>query len=210
MPHGDEPPADCDKTEVVKSQPIMEDAVHSLSSILDELGGHSSIRERRAVRRIAELDEQIFPELVAASRHHPNAFARAVAVKSLARFSRSALRPVLRALRDPAMPVRLAALLTLDRLWTGAVPPAVIRLLNDSSPSIRTNAAMVLARHGVRRATPWLVRNLQDPKWYVRQYTARALGILGARKARGALQRAALDPRKAVRESAVEALARIP
>jgi hypothetical protein len=194
---------------VVRFQPVADGAVRALWSILDGLGRHSPTRERRALRRINGLDEGIFPELVVASCHHPNAFARAVAVRALARFCRSARRPVLRALHDPAMAVRLAALLTLDRMWSPAVAPAVIGMLKDGSPSIRANAAVILARHGVRRATPWLIRNLRDPQWYVRQHAARALGILGARRARSALQRAVCDPRKAVREAAAEALTRM-
>ena len=177
--------------------------------ILDELGSHSSTAERRARQRIARLKPDVFPDLVAAVRHHPNAYARSVAASALVRFDRRARPALLRALRDPAMPVRLHALLALDRVWERTVASAVIRLLDDPSGGVRINAIAVLARRRVKGAAGALIRGLDDSKWYVRQQAAHALGTLGVVRARVPLMRAALDPRKAVRDAASEALARI-
>ncbi len=177
--------------------------------ILDELGSHSSRAEGRARQRIARLKPEVFPELVAALRHHPNAYARSVAASALIRFGRRARPGLRRALRDPAMPVRLHALLALGRVWDRTVASAVIRLLDDPSGGVRINAIAVLARRRVKGAAGALVRRLDDSKWYVRQQAARALGELGVVRARAALMRATLDPRKAVRDAAGEALARI-
>ena len=177
--------------------------------ILDELGSHSSRAEGRARQRIARLKPDVFPELVRALRHHPNAYARSVAASALIRFGGRTRPALLRALRDPSMPVRLHALLALGRVWDRTVASAVIRLLGDPSGGVRINAIAVLARRRVKGAAGALVRRLDDSKWYVRQQAARALGELGVVRARAALMRAALGPRKAVRDAAGEALARI-
>lgn len=177
--------------------------------ILDELGSHSSTAERRARQRIARLKPDVFPELVRAVRHHPNAWARSVAASALVRFGRRARPGLRRALRDPAMPVRLHAMLALDRVWDRTVASAVIRLLDDLSGGVRINAIAILARRRVKGAAGALIRRLDDSKWYVRQQAARALGELGVVRARVPLMRAALDPRRAVREAASKALVRI-
>lgn len=177
--------------------------------ILNELGRHSSKAERGAKQRIARLGPEALTELVAALRRHPNAHARGVAASALARFGRRTKPALLRALRDPAMPVRLQALRALDRVWDHSVAPAVIRLLDDPSGGVRINAIAILARHYVAGATGAVIRKLSDPKWYVRLQAARALGALGTARARVPLRRAEWDPRAAVREAAGKALARI-
>lgn len=178
-------------------------------SILDELRGHSSRKERRAAARIAALRREIFPELVDALRHHPNPWARGVAASSLVRFGDQARRALLRALRDPAMPVRLHALLAVDRVWAPSATPAIIRLLDDPSGGVRVNVITVLVRRRAHGASRAIMRRVADPKWYVRQQAARALGTLGTPQARGSLRQAMGDPRRAVREAAAQALARI-
>lgn len=155
---------------------------------------------------ISRLGRGTFRQLVTALRVHPNAFARAVAATSLRRFGARARPALLGALRDPAMPVRLSALRSLEHLWTPRVAPAVIRLLRDLSAGIRHNTSAVLGRHHVVAAARPLVRLLDDPVWHVRQQAARALGLLRADRARVALARAATDPRLAVRKAAKKAL----
>lgn len=179
----------------------------SVWPLLNGLGSHSSTRERRALRRLNRLPPSALPELTAAVQRHPNAFARAVAARALSRFGLRARRSLLRAILDPAIPVRLHALLALEEIWSPSMAPTVIMLLDDPSPGIRTNAVAVLARRRVRQAAPKLIRVLGDPAWHVRQQAASALGIFGANRSRPALILAASDKRKAVREAAKRSLA---
>jgi HEAT repeat protein len=97
------------------------------------------------------------------------------------------------------MPVRLYALLSLERMWSPKM----------ASPVIRHNAAVVLGRRSATAATRRLIQALDDPAWHVRQQAARALGRLRFQAARGALVRASVDPRRAVRDAAQGALARM-
>ncbi len=180
-----------------------------IEEILSELGRHSSIRERQAVRRLSGLPRDAFPEIAAALQTHPNSFARAVVAASLPHFGPRARKPLLRAIGDPAVPVRLSALLALDRTWNKRVAPVMIQLLDDPSPGIRHNAVVILARRGVESAIPRLTRALEDPSWHVRQQAARALGVLGAEHAQAALKRATTDGRRGVRDAARAALRRI-
>lgn len=180
-----------------------------VSAILDELGSHSSTAERRARQRILRFGESAIPELLDTLTHHQNAWAHAVAAATLAHVGGRARPALLRALRDPAMPVRLSALVALNRTWDRSVIPAVIRLLKDRSGGVRGNAAALLGRHRGREASKALVRLLEDPKWYVRQQAARALGQLGVRRVRGPLLRAMSDSSRAVRDATLEALKRL-
>ncbi len=175
--------------------------------LLDGLGSHSSTKEHAVIRALNRLGEDVFPDLIEALHRHRNAHARGVAAAALVRFGGRARPALLLALRDPAMAVRLHALLALDRLWTPSLAPAVIPLLRDPSGGVRVNTVDVLARHEVRRAGGALRTALRDPAWYVRQHAAAALGDLGGRGSRPALRQALSDPRKAVREAAREALA---
>lgn len=180
-----------------------------MAAILDRLYRHSSTAERRAGVHILRLGKRALPELLRAAAHHPNAFARSVAVGALASHGTRGRRAVFLALRDPAMPVRLAALVALDRVWTRSAAPAVTSLLQDPSGGVRVNAAAVLARHRVRAAWRPLTRLLRDGKWYVRLEAARALGRLGVAAARRPLARAQRDPSPAVRAAAGEAIERL-
>ncbi len=180
-----------------------------IEEILSELERHSSIRERRAVRRLSGLPTDAFPAVAAVLPTHPNSFVRAVVAAALPYFGPRARKPLLQALGDPAVPVRLSALLALNRIWNKKVAQRMIRLLDDPSPGIRHNAVVILARHGIKAAIPRLAQVLGDPSWHVRQQAARALGVLGAEHAQAALRRATSDGRKAVRDAARKALQRI-
>ena len=82
------------------------------------------------------------------------------------------------------MPVRLSALVAVDRLWNRTVQRAVMRLLKDASGGVRVNAIAALARHRVHAASGRLIQLLDDPKWYVRQWAARALATVGGKRAK--------------------------
>ncbi len=182
-----------------------------LEALLPQLAAVSNRRRAQAEERLAALGGEIVPELAALAREHRNAYARAGALGALARIGGPRARAAhLAALRDPAMLVRLHALLRLrQRLWQPSVARAVTRLLRDPSGGVRINAVDVLMEHRVRSAVPALTRALRDDKWYVRQHAARALGALRAREARRELAGALDDPRRAVRDAAREACGRI-
>ncbi|MBI2123526.1 MAG: hypothetical protein HYT96_05135 [Armatimonadetes bacterium] len=91
-------------------------------AILDGLRSHSSKREARALERILKLGPTFVPTLIHTAAHHPNAFARDVAVRAIARLHPRPRPVLLRALRDPAMAIRLHALVELDRTWTAQRP----------------------------------------------------------------------------------------
>ena len=179
--------------------------------ILDRLGSHRPAAERAAVRDLVRLGRRSLTELRSAARSHRNAHARYVALLALERLAgRQAARDLLRALNDPATPVRQHALMILDRsAWTGTAQARVARALDDQSPGVRHFAAAICGRRRVRSAVPRLIACLRDPVWHVRQQGAIALGEIGAARAASALHRATHDARPAVRIAAAKALAKI-
>lgn len=180
----------------------------AVSAILDELGSHSPAAERAAVRRLVGLGRDALGALTAASMTHRNAFARAMAVTALARLDgKSSRRPLVRALRDRTMVVRLHALVALHRhAWDPAARAAVTTLLRDPSGGVRGNAVRALGLHRARSAAREIARRLRDEKWYVRQQAAAALGQVGSRAAAAPLRRALDDARPAVRVAAARSL----
>lgn len=177
-----------------------------VEALINRLGRHSGTRERRVVERLARLGPAAVPHLIRVLRDHRNAFARAVAATSLGRFPSRARRPLLRAFRDPAIPVRLKAMVAAAQTWTPRVATAVMALAGDPSPGIRNNALALLARHRPRRAVPIFIRALRDPVWHVRMQAARALTVMRVSRARRNLLGAAGDPHPAVRNAARQAL----
>lgn len=182
-----------------------------VAAILDELGGHSPSAERSALRRLVGLGRGSLRALAGATITHRNAFARATAVAALARLDgKASQRPLLRALRDQTMVVRLHALVALHRhAWGPAARRAVTTLLRDPSGGVRGNAVRVLSLHRARSAAREIARRLRDEKWYVRQEAAAALGQVGSRAVAIPLRRALDDPRPAVRIAAARSLRRL-
>ncbi len=155
--------------------------LRAVADVLDRLRGHSSRAERRAAHALVALGPKALPELARAAAAQPNAFARATAITALAAHGARGHPAILRALKDPAMPVRLAALLALDAKWYSGAARQVIRLLGDPSGGIRGTAAAVLGRHRVRAARQALGGCLRDDKSYVRLAAVDALERIGGR-----------------------------
>ncbi len=179
---------------------------------LDRLGSHHPAAERAALRRLLRIGTAGTLALRKAARTHRNAHARYTALLALARLTeRRASAVLIRALDDPATPVRQHALMALHHFaWTAAAAAHVARALDDESPGVRHFAAVIAGRRQVRRAVPSLVATLRDPVWHVRQQAAIALGEIGDRRAVAALRRATLDTRPAVRLAARKALGAAP
>jgi HEAT repeat protein len=118
----------------------------------------------------------------------PNAERRREAAETLAEEGgRTAVGPLVRALKDPDDTVRQLSTYALARMSTrGALPPAdrpntaaaVRPLLRDRYDLARSTAAYALGVFGDRQAVPALLGALNDPSPSVRAMTATALGTL--------------------------------
>lgn len=191
--------------------PIRRSKANGVRGVLDRLGSHHPKAERAALRELLRIGRRDVRGSRSAARSHRNAHARYVALLALARLlERRASPALLRALDDPATPVRQQALMAIHRYaWTAGAGGRVARALDDESAGVRHFAAVIAGRRRVRSAVPRLIRRLHDPVWHVRQQAAIALGEIGMRRAAAALGRATLDERRAVRLAAVEALTRV-
>ena len=74
--------------------------------------------------------------------------------------ARSALEPML---VDPAAPVRAAACLSLGRVGSGQVPPALAEAVHDAEPNVRREAAAALGAFDDPGTVGVLLEALEDP-----------------------------------------------
>lgn len=176
-------------------------AIDILIAALDVEGERAA---RRIVARLARRPAARAP-LAAAVLGHRSIRVRRWACEALAALGDPACLSVLaRAAADPAMSVRLHALIAATRFRTPRVATLVARLIADPSGGVRVNAvdaaSELLAAHP-RLLRP-LLRAARDPQWYVRQAAARALRPASQRSARTAIAALADDPHPAVRRAA--------
>ena len=164
--------------------------------------------KRAAIRALARIGKPaIRPLINTMLSSGESIFRRASAAEALGLIgSRRALKPLLRAMKDSSIDVRLHALVSLSRLKEKSAIPYLVRALSDESGGVRVNAASALGIFRSRRAFVPLVKALQDEKWYVRQVAARSLGLIGDSRAVKGLQSVVRDERPAVARAAREAL----
>lgn len=167
--------------------------------------------KRAAIRALARIGQPaIGPLLNTMLNSGESIFRRASAAEALGLIgSRRAVKPLLRAMSDSSMDVRLHALVSLSRLKEKSAVPYIVRALSDESGGVRVNAASALGILRSRRAVVLLVMALKDEKWYVRQQAAKSLGLIGDRRAAEGLRSAMRDPRPAVAKAAREALEKL-
>ncbi len=164
--------------------------------------------KRAAIRALAKIGKPAIGPLVNTILNRGESiFRRASAAEALGLIgSRRAAKPLLRAMNDSSIDVRLHALVSLSRLREKSAVPHIVSALSDESGGVRVNAASALGVFRSRRSVGPLVMALKDEKWYVRQQAARSLGLIGDRRAAEGLRSAVRDPRPAVARAAREAL----
>ena len=111
---------------------------------------------------------------------HPDFGVQDQAAAALATLGRSALAPLLSALRSPRPPVRIGAAEALAAQQDPRAGDALAGLLaGDPADEVRWAAAVALGERGDPGGIPPLVCALRDPDKYVRLGAAGALGRLG-------------------------------
>lgn len=179
----------------------------ALDLLMPALRWRDDTARGKAVTLLARFGPEAVPRLFAMLQGAKTAVERRGAADALGLILDSRAVPrLIRALEDPAVTVRRAAILALLRLEAMDAVPHVIRRLRDASGGVRVLAAGALGRFGDSRAVPTLVDALRDPRWDVRVATATALGEIGDLRAADALERATSDPHKAVARAAAAAL----
>lgn len=161
------------------------------------------------LEKVSAPEKVLFPALVPLLTDE-NATTRQNAVNILWRCGAPAVPHLLRALKDPAPTVRLAAVRSLDKgtADTKVIFPALVQALGDEHPAVRGSAASTLGRFGTP-ALPHLAEALKDRDFGVRQYAVLALpGLQSAPKeVLPLLEQARKDEVARVRQSAAFALA---
>src|SRR5213080_3697773 len=181
--------------------------MRSLDLLLPALRWRSLVARNRAVILLARMGPVAVPPLVVALEGARTATERSGAADALGRIGDSrAVSRLIHALEDPAMTVRRASMVALQRLEAMNAVPRIARLLEeDESGGVRVIAAGVLGKFEEPRAVPALVRALANAQWYVRQASATALGQIGDRRAIVALEKATQGSRTSVSRAAAAA-----
>jgi len=131
---------------------------------------------------------------------------RRIAAEELGQLkAKSAVAPLLKALSDSQLAVRLAAAAALGAIGDKAAAPGLVTILDDGNPQVRKTAADALGAIGDASVLPVLLARLSDDAAIVRQAAAGALGKLGG-SALEALLQAAGDSNNATRAGAIYAL----
>ena len=181
----------------------------AIAPLIEASGRGGGERAKRAtIRALARIGKPAIRSLINTMfSSGESIFRRASAAEALGPIgSRRAVKPLLRAMNDSSVDVRLHALVSLSRLKEKSAIPYLVRALSDESGGVRVNATVALGIFRSRRVVVPLVKALEDEKWYVRQQAARSLGLIGDRRAVKGLQSAVRDERPAVARAAREAL----
>jgi HEAT repeat protein len=139
--------------------------------------------------------------LLKAARDPARPFIRKWSLQGLgAMGDRRAVDPLIDALADERMSVRLHAIRGLGRLGSDKAVAPLIRCFRDVSGGVRMNALQSLVAMGAKKIPTRALREaLRDPKWYVRQLACRLAGTAGARTLSTELRTLAeKDPRLAL------------
>ncbi len=165
-----------------------------------------------AVQALAALqDARAVPALAKALKDASPGVRRAAA-EALACQSETpeAVEPLVGALGDTDVHVRLAAVQGLADRRDKRALAALARLVQDNSPEVRATAVEALGEYQDASALPALTSALKDDNETVRTQAVRALGSLGSAAAVPALVEATRDRSSSVRAQAAGALAELP
>jgi HEAT repeat protein len=131
------------------------------------------------------------------------------AFEALLKIGRSAVEPLIAALRDQDQYVREAAARALGRLDDSRAVEPLVAVLRDNYSSVRKAAAWALGMLGDLRAVEPLLTALQDPDRIVREAAVGALGELGDFRATEPLIAVLRDKDWYVRLTAAQALGKL-
>jgi len=119
---------------------------------------------------------------------------------------KSAVEPLIQALKESDVQIRRAAAGALEKVGNAEAVEALIQSLKDTDKSVRMVSAKALGKIGDSRAVEYLIQALMDKEEDVRWYSAMALGEIGDQRALEPLTQALRDKSEIVRQYAQDAL----
>ena len=96
---------------------------------------------------------------------------------------KSAVEPLIQALKESDVQIRRAAAGALEKVGNAEAVEALIQSLKDTDKSVRLLSANALGKIGDSRAVEHLIQALMDKEEDVRWYSAMALGEIGDQRA---------------------------
>jgi hypothetical protein len=119
---------------------------------------------------------------------------------------KSAVEPLIQALKQSDVQIRRAAAGALAKVGNAEAVEALIQSLKDTDKSVRSLSANALGKIGDSRAVEHLIQALIDTEEDVRWYSVMALGEIGDQRALEPLTQALHDKSEIVRQFAQDAL----
>ena len=181
------------------------------SQSLDHLEGAPASDDQASAKtgEPAIVEETGMPavEPLIAALGDPDLDVRVSAAAALVQISAPGFEPLIAALKDQNTDVRAFAAVTLGQIGDAAVEPLILAL--KQYPDKRSGVAQILGQIGDPRAVEPLIVALKDQNDYVRQWAAHALGKIGDPRAVEPLSAALKDQNEDVRKWAAYALGKI-
>lgn len=155
---------------------------------------------------LGEINDPRALDALIAALEDPDTEVRKYATRSLIKFNKAAVDPLVRALGSLPHRAQGAAILALGDIGD---PRALEPLLTQAQGGNRAEVFLALGKLKDSRAERALVQGLKDPRWQVRMNAAMALGPLGGDRAAEAQRLALEDEVTVVREWSARSLSMI-
>lgn len=203
-----------DETEVLRAgrrSIAINDALEALDTLEQALTPLVAANPTRKVygRLQLELYDRMTRTLIAAADYGPPEVRRE-SQEALREISKRALGPLLGALADEDLSMRMMAIQILGDLRNPNAAVPLARLLDTKDQDIRVRAALAAGKLGDPKAVAPMLRAVNDSNTTVRQIAVWALGRMGAKEAAAPLRRVLeTDPEVSMRVLAALSLGRI-
>lgn len=155
-----------------------------IQNLINKLDTSKDLEAEKVIQKLVLYGEDAILQLIDAAENESKPRVRKWSLQALGAIGNpKGAKPLLSALLDQRMTVRLHAIRGLARMKYKASEKNLVKLLKDDSGGIRVNTIDALIAISAKKSNKELIRCLSDESWYVRQHAARACGILKIKEA---------------------------
>ncbi len=179
-----------------------------IQNLIKKLDTSKDLEAEKVIQKLVLYGEDAILQLIDAAENESKPRVRKWSLQALGAIgNKKGAKPLLSALQDERMTIKLHAIKGLGRMKYKASEKVLVKFLKDESGGIRVNSIDALIAISAKNSNKELIRCLSDESWYVRQHAAKACGIL---KIKESIKKLKLletkETRKAVRTAANLAL----
>ena len=175
-----------------------------IQNLIKKLDTSKDLDAEKVIQKLVIFGEAAILQLIEAAENKSKPRIRKWSLQALGAIgNKKGAKPLLSALQDERMTIKLHAIRGLGRMKYKASEKILVKLLKDESGGIRVNTIDALIAINAKNSNKDLIRCLSDENWYVRQHAAKACGLLKIKEATNKLKLLEIkDNRKAVKTAA--------